>query len=310
MKRNAIGMLVLTSLLAAGFPAAVQAWEINESFAVSAGGNLHLVTERGSIEVDSHKSEKVVVEIEIDGFKENEVDVSFDQSGDTLRINADFQNRRVRHSRVRFTITVPERYNLEVETAGGSISVEDVQGEVNVETSGGSLHLARLQGQVEGYTSGGSIEVETVDGDVDVRTSGGSIYIEDVSKNVLADTSGGSVRITGVAGDVEAETSGGSMKFKAIAGRLEGHTSGGSISAEFPDQPGGDVVLSTSGGSVSVELEETAAISLRARGGWVKSDFPVDGVKSAKRRLRGDINGGGPVLELESSSGNVYIEKG
>lgn len=41
--------------------------------------------------------------------------------------------------KVRYRITVPRRYNTDLETAGGSIRVADLEGEVIAETTGGSI---------------------------------------------------------------------------------------------------------------------------------------------------------------------------
>lgn len=302
-------LLLPIFVLVIPWTATASAWKIEQSFDVSNDGQLSVRTERGSISVDTHSTTQVAVSIEIWGFDEDEVEVDFDHKGDSLDIDADVSGRSFGQRRIRFQITVPENYNLDLSTEGGSIQVEALKGQVEVDTSGGSLTFFDIVGDIDGSTSGGSIELEKVEGEVDVKTSGGSIQIEDVTGHVVADTSGGTIGIREVKGNVEAETSGGSIRLNDIMGSLEASTSGGSIRASFSHPPGGDVSLDTSGGSVKVELPTNTDMTVRARGHKVYSDFPVDGVTQAKRRLSGDINAGGPLLDLHSSGGSVYIEK-
>ena len=109
---------------------------------------------------------------------------------------------------------------------------------------------------------------------------------------------------------MDVKTSGGSIRIEDVAGNVEGHTSGGSIKVEFSQQITEDSVLTTSGGSISAYLDPSIAINLDAStsGGRVKSEFDVDG--SIKRtKIKGQINGGGPLLKLRTSGGSVSINK-
>ena len=59
--------------------------------------------------------------------------------------------RRARHGanfRVQFQITVPQRYNLDVETQGGDITVEaPLEGEARLTTAGGDVRVERPHGR-------------------------------------------------------------------------------------------------------------------------------------------------------------------
>ena len=49
------------------------AWEISESFKVKSGGTLLVTTEQGSINVESHRKKTVEVDIEVNGFDEEDL---------------------------------------------------------------------------------------------------------------------------------------------------------------------------------------------------------------------------------------------
>jgi len=284
-------------------------WDISKVFDVKAGGQLVLETEQGSIQVDTHDKNVVELLIDVTGFDEDDVAVDFDHDGSDINIDVDVKsNNSWGNRQLRFTILVPESYNLNLDTRGGSISTLNLKGGVEARTSGGSLRFENIVGNIDGHTSGGSVDVEDSEGNVKVRSSGGSIDIENVTGDVDANTSGGSVSVVNVGGNLETRTSGGSMKIENIAGRADASTSGGSIRARIPKQPRGDISLSTSGGSIKIKLAKDVRLSLNAKARKIRSDFKVDGKTEAKKRLSGDINGGGPTLEVRAHSGSITLD--
>ena len=298
---------------------------IERSFTVQPGGQLNLESDRGSIRIETHNknSVDVVVTKRVDAFSDTRAreiiegfEISFNQSGDNIEIqgkartlSSDAFNRL----RLQYVVTVPLRYDLELRTAGGSINVADIEGEVDAKTAGGSLTFGNVVGTVEGKTAGGSISLNVADGNVDVRTSGGSISIGGAQGDVVARTSGGSISIGEVYGMLDARTAGGSINIKGVTGTVDARTSGGSVQATILQQPDEDCTLKTSGGSISVTLPENIALDIDARshGGKIKTDLPIT-VRGeiSKSRIEGVLNGGGPTLTMETSAGNIIINKG
>jgi hypothetical protein len=294
--------------------------QIEKSFNVDYGGTLTIDTDIGSIEVKSVTGKNVHINIlkelrqgdeaDLDDFK-----VSFDQNGDDVTITGEWEGSRWRRNnrlRVKFMAEVPREYNLNLYTSGGSISVDDIEGEVNSKTSGGSLHFGSIIGPVVGNTSGGSITLKGCEGDANIHTSGGSITIGEVTGNVDAKTSGGSIKIDKAQGNITARTSGGSIRVDEVMGTIDASTSGGSVSALISKQPKENCTLKTSGGSVNVQLAENIAVDLNAStsSGRVNSelDILVQGTVG-KGKLIGKVNGGGPELYLRTSGGNINIKK-
>jgi hypothetical protein len=212
----------------------------------------------------------------------------------------------------RFRLTVPQQYNVDLETRGGSISVADLRGSANARTSGGSLSFGRIEGPVVGKTSGGSIRLQETNGMAEVKTSGGSIHIGGVQGAVDAATSGGSISIERAKGRVRAHTSGGPIDIKEASGPVEAKTSGGSVRAVLTRKPEADCTLSTSGGSITVAMPPDAAVDVDAStsGGGVSTEFPITVQGEIKRdSLKTKINGGGPLLMLRTSGGSIRLTK-
>ena len=298
---------------------------IERSFQVKENGMLIVDSDLGSIAVVGEAGERVQVTVSYRlnswndrraaAFRED-FQVEMKQEGNDVRVVAEFRDdRRHRYNGgldMRFTITVPQRYNVDLSTAGGSISVDDLQGTVEVKTSGGSLNFGEIHGTVRGRTSGGSISLQSCSGPADIHTSGGSINVGAVDGDVTARTSGGSISIDRARGDVRAETSGGSINVEEVLGEIQARTSGGSVSARIAQQPRGECRLETSAGTVSIYLAEDIAVDLdaRASSGKVFSDFDVTTRGSlSESTLRGTINGGGPRLYLRTSAGKIRIRK-
>ncbi len=293
---------------------------VKKSFNVSNGGLLTIETDRGSIEISTH--DKAVVDVELvrklgsESLVDNVI-TDMQHEGANVTIQTKVKKSLLNFSRdikLKYLVTVPKEYNLDLSTAGGSISVDDLNGKVDVKTSGGSLAFGNINGPVNGKTSGGSIKLQECKGTVMVNTSGGSISIGQVKGDVEAKTSGGSIKIDKASGSVIAKTSGGSIKIEEVMGDIQASTSGGSVTAHITEQPGGDCSLTTSGGSVKIHLSESikANVDAKTSGGKVITDLPVKTTVQGevkKNHLQGTINGGGPELYLRTSGGNIYINE-
>jgi DUF4097 and DUF4098 domain-containing protein YvlB len=301
---------------------------IKKSFRVGSGGTLNIETDVGSIEVQADGGSQVKVEVfrDVDARSRGEIDdiledfaIDFDQRDDDVFITGEWKDkssrwwsRRRTRLKLRYVVSVPTRFNVDLQTSGGSISVDDLEGKVNSKTSGGSLNFGDIKGPVHGRTSGGSITLEGCEGTANVRTSGGGIHIGEVDGDVEAHTSGGSITIERANGEVNAGTSGGGIKVEEVMGAIEATTSGGSVTAHISQQPKGRCYLKTSGGSVKVYLAEDIGVDLDARtsGGHVETDFPVTVQgKINKRSLQAEVNSGGPELILRTSGGSIYLRK-
>ena len=284
---------------------------ITKTFSVGSGGTLLLESDIGSISVQGADIDSVEIEILREVKTNNEkkadkiledYDIQFNHSGNDVSIDAKYKKKGIKgfwnnigkHLRVKYIVTVPSEYNVELHTKGGSITVEDIRGEILSKTSGGSLSFENIKGNISGNTSGGSISIGEVMGRSNIRTSGGSI------------------RIRQAEGPVEAHTSGGSITVEEVIGTIEAHTSGGSVKAYLSRQPDSDCRLTTSGGSITVQLSTDMSLDVNAKtaGGRVHADFPVSiSGKIDKNSMQAQMNGGGPELYLRTSGGSIYLKK-
>ncbi|MBI3449866.1 MAG: hypothetical protein HY049_13240 [Acidobacteria bacterium] len=91
----------------------------------------------------------------------------------------------------RFEVHVPRRFDVHVESAGGSVIVND------------------LEGTIDGSTGGGTLKIVHVKGRAHLSTGGGDVFVDDCSLDGSVTTGGGKVRIEGNRGDLRGESGSG-----------------------------------------------------------------------------------------------------
>lgn len=228
------------------------------------------------------------------------------------RISWNFGGARNRRTEARWKVSVPERFQVDLDTAGGDIAVAGIVGKVQADTSGGALRFERVQGPIHGDTSGGPISVVDSRGDIHVDTSGGGIEVRGGGGTLHADTSGGPITVRSFEGTAQVETSGGGITLENIVGSVDASTSGGGIQAVLPSPVPGDVHLETSGGNISLKVPSAAGFQIDAEssGGGVSSEVPLTSTATRERDdLKGVVNQGGPKVQLRTSGGGIRIRK-
>ena len=208
-------------------------------------------------------------------------------------------------------------------TSGGSITARNIKGKLAAETAGGSIEVGTVGNGAVLNTAGGSIQVSSCDQDLHAETAGGSIQVGKVNGGVVLVTAGGGINLESATGPVRAETAGGGLKLLNLTQGARAETAGGPIYAEFIGKGKfTDSHLETQAGDVIVYLSPTMGVTVRGLvdlgdGHWVKSDFPELKINSEGESwgpkqifVEGSINGGGPVLKLHTSNGNIEIRRG
>lgn len=291
-------VVCLGLVLVLGAVAARADFRLEKELALAPGGELEVDAASGRITVEG--TDRASVRVVITSSREDVEDrfeFSFREDAGRALVKAEKRGSFVKRwfdwgSSLHFEIEVPRDVALVLDTAGGSITVEDIIGPVDADTSGGA------------------ISVEQIFGDVRLDTSGGSITARRIDGSVLADTSGGRIEIEGVSGEVRADTSGGSVSVKDAGGRVTASSSGGSVTVAFAPGNAEGGSLSTSGGGVTAYVDPGVSLDLdlSTSGGRASADLPVTVRNSGSRSsLRGEVNGGGALLKLRSSGGSVRV---
>ncbi len=148
---------------------------------------------------------------------------------------------------VNFKIQVPVRFNADIETEGGGIAVERLDGELRAATAGGEIRTGDITGPVRVETAGGDIELGSIGQRLEARTAGGGVTVGDVKGDAVLETSGGQIIAGRIEGGVRAETAGGDIILRSARTDIIAETAGGQIRI---GEGGGSVRAETSGGSI------------------------------------------------------------
>ena len=224
-----------------------------------------------------------------------------------------------------FRVYVPVNTANNLETSGGSITLDNLVGAQKFNTSGGSIHVDHLTGNIKGETSGGSIHVANSKENIDLQTSGGSINAENCSGTIRLETSGGSLALNHLSGSIKAgtsggsvngdeingelitSTSGGSITINNISGSLDASTSAGSLHASFK-KVGKYVKLDVSAGHIDLTIPSTQGLDLDLSGNRVNAAQMANFTGEHEHdRIHGKINGGGASVKADAGSGHVNV---
>lgn len=304
-------LLAAALMAAAPFAHAKIERTVEKTFTVQPGGTLHVETQGGNIHVQPSTDSvvKVIAKQKINASTEAEADellekltLTMEQTGNDVTAAAKYERRPSGFNfgswppvHVDFIVTVPASFATDLKTSGGNLVVGDLEGKVNARTSGGNVTLGTIGSVIDASTSGGNVSLTEGKADVKLRTSGGNITVGQVRGSAELDTSGGDIKVESVENTLRARTSGGNVRagvFGLLKGDCELHTSGGSVTAVIDKSAAFRLDASTSGGRV---IAEGLTITIE------KSNH-------GKSSLSGNVNGGGSLLKLRSSGGNVTVK--
>jgi hypothetical protein len=212
--------------------------------------------------------------------------------------------------------------DLTVRTGGGAIRIGSAKGKVVAESGGGDLDLISGSQGASLETGAGTIHVEKCTGEVKAETGGGSINLGAITGSATMEAGGGSLKIGSASGPVHAETGGGVIELWGVpVAHVE--TGAGSVIAKFisagNDKGGSE--LETGVGDITVYVMPNVNMTIHASieaatGHRIVSDFPEIKVTSEGGQwdpklvtAEGNLNGGGPVLKIRTTMGNIYIRR-
>jgi DUF4097 and DUF4098 domain-containing protein YvlB len=327
-------ILTVTCLIAL-VAGAVAATTIDRELDTRSGGLLELNLETGgTIEIVGWGRETVSVTAQISGNNADIVDLNIQQTDNGVLIESDYSKKHdTTSSSLVFEIRVPSIYNVEIDSMGGSVSIEGVEGDISGQTMGGALTLTDLKGNLNLTTMGGRVSLTRSDVDGKVTTMGGRALVEDVFGDVEVKSMGGNVvrrRVTrsngsSIGDQVNITTMGGNIDVPEAPAGADVHTMGGTITIDSAQEfvkaktMGGDIRIkevdgwvkaTTMAGDVSVDLSGGHDVKLTSMSGEITLTVPsgvgfdidieLDYTKNSKRSYQ--INSDFPISQEESKS--------
>ena len=126
----------------------------------------------------------------------------------------------------------------------------------------------------------------------------------------------GPVQVGGALG-VSCESVSGGVRLSNISGSMKVSTSLGSILANLLNSRLADSFLATANGDITVLIPSNVGVTIQAQNNMadtlrrIISDFPAIQTRRQGTRVvaEGQVNGGGPLLQLSGTGGTIFIRR-
>jgi beta-lactamase regulating signal transducer with metallopeptidase domain len=150
------------------------------------GGTLELDLDTGGdIDIVGTDDQKVSVHGTLGGRDWQETTVALEErGGDAALVTRYVGSRGEQTFDNSFSIRVPKRFNVRLQSAGGGV------------------HITNVDGRFSGSTGGGKIAIEGAKGEAHLSTGGGDVRVTKSNLDGSVSTGGGTVRFEGVTGDI------------------------------------------------------------------------------------------------------------
>jgi len=261
------------------------------------GGLLKVNFEKGEIEVRTGELEKVRVVVEGDkGSAESyPISVETNDGSVSIRPNHNLNAREAEFHKI--IVTVPNKYDLDLRTKSGAISVGQIVGQVICETVEGNISLGKVDGPVSVRTANGHIKLGGGSQSVKARAINGNIKLENVDGDVVAETKFGNIRATGLTGSADLVSKAGNLVVsltKQPKKKCSFYTTAGNIRVNLSKEIAATVTAETLAGKISLSGSRNKPS--------LKSLLPSGDARTAK------LNGGGVQVSAETIAGNISFK--
>lgn len=171
-------------------PTTSRTWTLSD---VSPGQRLDVRLESGAgLRITTWDRNEVSVVSDLSEKRCPDARISLTRSADGVRLESvypDGDGSGNHNCSLTIEVRVPKRFDVKLQSAGGSVEIRNLEGSVSGFTGGGQLAVRRMHGDIQLRTGGGSVHVSDSDLEGQLSTGGGGISFDNVSGPVTA-TSG------------------------------------------------------------------------------------------------------------------------
>jgi len=269
---------------------------LEHTIAASPGDTLTLdLATGGSVMVRGWNEKSVRLRARLGGRDWRDTRVEFAAHPNGVRLLTALGGSRTRTSTSHeFEIWVPLDYSIELESGGGSLGITHVAGTFRGQTAGGSIVLDGVRGQVSLTTRGGDVRIADSDLEGFVTTRGGAVVLSGVKGSVQAtsriestdpardgvrrvDLRGGPIEIDNAPKGAVLHTGGGRISIARSGAAVDANTGSGDIDI---GPTLGTVRAITGTGNINVSiarnLADSETVEIRSGTGTVTIVLPRD----------------------------------
>ncbi len=331
--------ILLAALVTSSSSAQRQEEIVSRYFWLKEEGLVSLNNPRGDISIQSGENDyiEVIATKLVEGSNEKrmkkaleKIKVEFVATEDNLHIKTDLGESRFKtfflfdkvwnffsttQRRVDYQLWVPPGVNVLAETTSGNFFIKGIRGDVKTKGVSGRTEFSSIQGKVEAETISGEIKLVEVEGEVNLSSLSGDLSLDQVKGTIFATSTSGKLQMSSVEGIIRGYTRSGKIVMRKIRGVVELlETTSGDIQAELlevADDWLGMIFDSVSGDiEVSLPRNLRANLGIKTVSGRISCNFTIlTRGEFEAGTLGGPINGGGPLVEIETTSGDIFLRR-
>jgi len=331
--------ILLAALVTSSSSAQRQQEIVSRHFLLKEEGLVSLNNPRGDISIQSWGKDyiKVIATKLVEGSNQKrmkkaleKIKVEFVATEDNLHIKTDLGESRFKtfflfdrlwnffsttQGRVDYQLWVPPGVNILAETTSGNLLIQGIRGDVRTKGVSGRIKFSSIQGNVEAETISGEIELVEIEGDVNLSSLSGDLSLNQVKGNILLKSTSGKLHMSSVEGTIRGYTASGKIVMRKIRGVVELiETASGDIQAELLEVADDwlGMIFDSATGDIEVSLPRDlgANLGIKTVSGRISCNFTIlTRGEFEAGALGGPINGGGPLLEIETTSGDIFLRQ-
>ena len=297
--------------------------ELSQPF--PSGGSLHVVDDRGSVNVNVSDGEqiKVVVRKHVEADDQQSADKYNAQtkpkitvSGNVVTLNSNNQGAREHTVLTEMDVYVPRKAPVSISSRRGDVNVNGRDGDIDISNQRGQVSLEDLSGDASLRLEHSSLRAERIAGNLSVEGRANNVDVRDVGGSVrLNGEFMESVKLSKIARGVTFKSSRTDMQFSKLDGELDldsGDLHANSLNGPLRlltrskdiriDQVSGDARVEDENGSIELQLRAPGNVQIHNHKGDVQLALPAKaGFQVDARALGG---------EIQSEFGELKVENG
>lgn len=282
---------------------------------------------------DAKEAERLASQMELEINHEEKavrINTVYPKLGEGKRSIFSYLFDRYPRMRMELFLTVPDGMEVEVETASGDVSVQDMNNTVDITAASGDVEVNSVAGDVVVHVASGDIEVVRVNGNAKLVSASGDVKGRDVTGSCFINTASGDVDLENVDGDLELRTvtgdasvdgvgsvdyngMSGSVRFIEVRGGVSASAASGDLSFQLVPVGDFDYSIHTSSGGIKVRFLRAMAggyiLKATTTSGDIEVILPIEISKVGRNHVAGIVRDGKSKVILETASGDISISE-
>jgi hypothetical protein len=281
---------------------------------------ISLSTAAGNCKLIKGKVNEVQVSVSYT-YPSNDYQPIMEQTGSTLELKEDFQNRNSHSGNSSWELIIPDNLDISFSSGSGNFEASDLAVKISGNTGSGSYTWKSITGNSDINTGSGDISIDDFHGDIDLNTGSGDVDILKSEGDLHANSGSGKINLLGVKGKLSANVGSGNITGKelVLTGKGLFNSGSGDVSIKLATVPAYAISVNSGSGDATLDfngnkMEGKIIMTVNKKHGKIVAPFPFDKTEELNDdgddniRIRKTAQLGTKDIEIKISSGSGTAE--